>query len=323
MPRALFMAVLLCLAGAPPMLDAQPVKLPRIGVISGESPNRSPCLEALQRGLGELGYVEGRTHVLEVRWSEGRVETFPSLAADLVRQNVDLIVSTAGPAALAVKEATSSIPVVLASSFYPVELGVIASLAHPGGNVTGVVHFTPELMAKRVQLLKEAVPAASRFALLRLPGRAQNLVVRDMEGASRQLGVQLQVIEVRRAEDFPAAFVMAARGRAHAVLTTQGPLFFQHTAQLAQLSLKHRLPSLSGEPNAADAGLLLFYGPDVIEGCRRAAKYVDRVLKGTKPAELPVEQASKIELVINLGTARTLGLKLPQALLLRADRLIQ
>ena len=315
--------MLLALAGAPFALDAQPAKLPRIGVISGEFPNSSPCLEALLLGIGELGYVEGRTHVLEVRWSEGRVETFPSLAADLVRQNVDLIVSTAGPAALAVKEATSSIPIVLASSFYPVELGVITSLARPGGNVTGVVHFTPELMSKRVQLLKEAVPSAVRFAVLRVPGRVQDLVVRDMEAAGRQLGVQVQVIEVRRAEDFPTAFETAARGRSHAVLTTQAPLFFQHSVQLAQLALKHRLPSLSGEPNAADAGVLLFYGPDVLEGCRRAAKYVDRILKGTKPADLPVEQASRIELTINLKTAKSLGLKLPQALLLRADRLIQ
>ena len=317
---ALLIALLLCLGAAPPVLDAQPGKLPRIGVISGEFPTSSPCLEALRRGLAELGYVEGRTHVLEVRWSEGRVETFPSLAAELVRLNVDLIVSTAGPAALAVKEASPSIPIVLASSFYPVELGVIASLAHPGGNVTGVVHFTPELMAKRVQLLKEAVPTASRFAVLRMPGRVQDLVVRDMETAARQPRIQIQAIEVRRAEDFPGAFETAVRGRAHAVLTTQAPLFFQHSAQLA---LKRRLPSLSGEPNAADAGMLLFYGPDVIEGCQRAAKYVDRVLRGTKPADLPVEQASKIELVINLGTAKAISLKVPQALLLRADRLIQ
>ena len=174
---------------APLAAEAQPATVPKIGVLAS-FPNDDPCQEAVRRGLSEIGYVEGRTHVLEPRWSEGRSELFPGLAADLVRSKVDLIVSAAGPAAVTVKEATTSIPIVLASSFYPVELGVIASLARPGGNVTGVTHFTPELMAKRVQLLKEMVPRASRFALLRLPGRVHDLVVRDMEAAGRQLGVQ-------------------------------------------------------------------------------------------------------------------------------------
>jgi putative tryptophan/tyrosine transport system substrate-binding protein len=318
---AVVLAVSLTLA--PHTAEAQPGKVPRIGVIAGELPNKSPCIDALKRGLGELGYVEGRTHVFELRWAEGHMEAFPSLAAALVQRKVDLLVSAAGPAAEAVKQATTSIPTVLASSFYPVELGVIASLAHPGGNVTGVTHFTPELMAKRVQLLKEIAPTASRFAVLRLPGRVHDLVVRDMAAAARQLGVQLQVLEVRHAEDLSAAFDAAGGGRAEAVTSTQAPFFFQNNAKIAQLALKHRLPNLSGEPNAPEAGALMFYGPSIIEGCQRAAKYVDRILRGAKPADLPVEQPTKFELVINLRTAKALGLTVPQTLLLRADKVIE
>jgi putative ABC transport system substrate-binding protein len=300
MTRVVSTLILTVAALAAPLAAAAqvPTKVPRIGVVAGGFPKDDACVEALRRGIHELGHVEGRTLVLELRWSEGRVEPFPSLAADLVRLKVDLIVSTAGPAALAVKEATTSIPIVLASSFYPVELGVIASLAHPGGNVTGVTHFTPELMAKRVQLLKEAVPRVSRVAVLRLPGSIQDLVVRDMDAAARQLGIETQAIEVRTVEDLAAAFDTAVKNRAQAVMTTQGPFFNLNSGVVAQLALKHRLASLSGEPTAPAAGMLLFYGPNVIEGCRRAAYYVDRILKA-KPADLPVEQPTKIKLVIN------------------------
>jgi ABC-type uncharacterized transport system substrate-binding protein len=302
---------------------AQPTKIYKIGVLSGDFPPDSPCVEQLRRGLSDLGYSEGRTHVLEVRWAKGSIEAFPALAAELVRLKVDLIVSAAGPAAPAVKDATATIPIVLASSFYPVETGVIASLAHPGGNITGVTHFTPELMAKRVQLLKEAVPRASRVAVLRLPGRMQDLVVRDMDTAARQIGVKLQVIEIRSGDDLAAAFQTATRGRADAVMSTQSPVFVQNNVQIAELALKHRLPSLSGEPGAATDGALLFYGPNIFEGCARAAKYVDRILKGAKPADLPVEQPTKIELVINLKTAKALGLTIPPSLLLRADQVVE
>jgi putative ABC transport system substrate-binding protein len=247
----------------------------------------------------------------------------PGLVADLVRINVDVIVSASTPAAAVVKEGTTSIPIVLASSFYPVETGVIRSLAHPGGNVTGVTHFTPELMAKRVQLAKELVPRAARVAVLRLPGQLQDLVVRDMDAAARRLGIALRAIEVRGVEDLSAAFDAAVKGRAQAVMSTQGPFFWRHRSEMAQLSLKHRLPSLSGEPTAAEAGALLFYGPDVMEGCLRAAKYVDRILKGARPADLPVEQPTKIDLIINLKTAKALGLRVPQSLMLRADRVIE
>jgi putative ABC transport system substrate-binding protein len=319
--RSIFVIALLFCA-LPLAVQAQPAKVPRIGMISGGSPNQDLCAGPLRRGLRELGYVEGKTHVLELRYANGATDLYPRLAADLVKLKVDLIVSPSH-AAIAVKEATTSIPIVLASSFYPVELGVIASLAHPGGNVTGVTHFTPELMAKRVQLLKEVVPKASRIALLRLSGRLHDLVVRDMEAAARQLGIQLQVITVQHVDDLAAAFDAAIRGRAQAVMSTQGPFFVQNNVRIAELALKHRLPSLSGEPGAAQDGALLFYGPNVFEGCSRAAKYVDRILKGAKPADLPVEQPTKIEFIINLRTAKTLGLTLPQSLLLRADQLIE
>ncbi len=297
--------------------------MPKIGVLSLDFPDNATCVDRFRRGLGDLGYVEGRTLVLELRWAKDRVDLLPGLAADLVRSNVDLIVSASGPAAAVVKEATTAIPIVLASSFYPVEAGIIQSLAHPGGNVTGVTHFTPELMAKRVQLMKELVPKATRIAVLRLSGRLQDLVVRDMNAAARQLGIELQPIEVRGEEDIAAAFDTAIKGRAQAVMSTQGPFFWRLRSQIAQLALKHRLPSLSGEPTAAEAGSLLFYGPDVMEGCQRAAKYVDRILKGVKPADLPVEQPTKIDLVINVKTATALGLHVPQSLVLRADRVIQ
>jgi putative ABC transport system substrate-binding protein len=231
---------------------AQRAKVPTIGVLAGGFPNDDPCLDALRRGLTETGYVEGRTHVLEARFSEGRGELYPSLAAELVRLKVDLIVSVAGPAAQAAKEATASIPIVMASSFYPVELGVIASLARPGGNVTGVTHFTPELMAKRVQLLKEAVPKASRFAVLRLPGRVQDLVVRDMEGAARQLGIKLQVVEVRRVEDLSAAFDTAVRGRAQAIMSTQAPLFFRFFRTASSSRSSHSSSGCRASPASRD-----------------------------------------------------------------------
>jgi len=202
----------------------------------------------LKSGLGELGYVEGRTYVLEMRWAEGRMDAFPGLAADLVQRQVDLLISAAGPAAEAVKQATTSIPIVLASSLYPVELGIIASLARPGGNVTGVTHFTPELMAKRVQLLKEIVPTAARVAVIRLPGRIHDLSVKDRAVAARQLGLDLQVVEVRHVDDLSSAFSAAARGRVDAVVSTQAPFFLQNNAKMAQFALNSRAFRASRTP---------------------------------------------------------------------------
>jgi putative ABC transport system substrate-binding protein len=243
------------------------------------------------------------------------------MAAELVQLKVDLIVSFTGQRAI--RDATASIPIVMASGFYPVETGIVASLARPGGNITGVAMFTPGLMAKRVQILKEAVPKVSRVAVLRLEGEGSDLIVRDFEAAARRLGVQLQVIAVGRPEDLSGAFETAVRGGARALMTTQAPFFAINRAQIAELALKHRLPSLSGEAGAAAAGTLLFFGPNIpVAGCQRAAAFVDRILKGAKPAELPVEQPTVVELVVNLKTAKALGLTIPQSILRRADRVI-
>jgi putative tryptophan/tyrosine transport system substrate-binding protein len=314
------MGVVVVLLGA----EAQPRKVAQIGVLSLGFPDRpDDCVNALRRALDDLGYAEGRTHVFHFRWAGDRMDRLPDLAAGLVRMNPDVLVSASGPAALTAKESTGSIPVVLATSFYPVELGIIASLARPGGNVTGVTHVTPELIAKRVQLVKELVPGVARIAVIRLPGRLQDLVVRDMDRAARQLGVELQLIGVATADDLRAAFDIALRGRAQAVMTTQSSFFWHHRAEIARLALTHRLPTLSGEPGAAEAGMLVSYGPDVIEGCAHAARYVDRILKGARPADLPVEEPTRIKMVLNLKTAKALGIPVPASLLARADHVLK
>jgi putative ABC transport system substrate-binding protein len=304
---------------------AQPgARIPRIGVLSGSSADKDLCLQRFRQGLSELDYVEGKTHVLEVRRSEGRQEPIPRLAAELVGLKVDVIVSFTSEAHLSVKQATATIPVVMALSTYPVELGLVASLARPGGNITGLATFTPELMAKRVQILKEAVPTVTRVAVIREPGHRNDLIVRDYQTAAQKLGIALRIFEVRRLEDFAGAFQAAVRDRAQAVLSTQGPFFGLHGTQIAELALKHRLPSLSGEvPLGPEAGILLSYGPSPSHDCQRAASYVDRILKGAKPAELPVEQPTKIESIINLKTARALDLTIPPSLLIRATRIIE
>jgi len=311
------------LVSGPVTAGAQPDKVPQIGVLSGNSPREDRCLVEFRRGLGELGLVEGKTHTLQIQWAEGRSEPYPRMAADLVRLKVDLIVAFTSASSVVAKEATRSIPIVMASSTYPVETGLVASLARPGGNITGVANFTPELMAKRVQLLKEAAPTVSRVAVLRTEARLDDLIVRDMEAAARQLGLQMKIVEAKRSEDLPGALQAAVRGGAQAMMNTQSPFFALNRVQIAQFALKHRLPSLSGEQAAPDAGALLFYGPYIWEGCHRAAGFVERILGGAKPADLPVEQPAKVQLVVNLKTARALGLTLPPSILARADRVIE
>ena len=303
---------------------AQPrAKVPRVGVLSPGATDRDRCLTALRQGLSALGHVDGQTHALEARWSDGEGARFPRLAAELVHAQVDVIVTDSNQAAFAAKQATATIPIVMATSGYPVEVGLIAGLARPGGNVTGVATFSGELFVKRLQLLKEVVPTATRLGILRVPGEVQSLHVKDLEAAAPRLGVHLLVVTVERPGDLAPAFKVLVKGGVQAVMTTQGPFFGTNRAEIARLALAHRLPSLSGEVAAADAGTLLFYGPDVFEGCHRAATYVDRILKGAKPADLPVEQPTKVELAVNLKTARALRLTMPPALLARADRIIK
>ena len=305
---------------------AQPArKIPSIGVlVTGPPPGEHVCVLALRRGLEDVGYVEGRTHVLEVRWAEGRPEvTLPRFARELVALGVDVIVSVTSQGLVEAKPELTTVPVVMAASNYPVERGLVRSLGRPGGNITGMATFTSGMFEKRMQLLAEAVPGVSRVAVLRLPGEQNDFVVRDLEKSAQQLSLKLQVIEVQRPEDFPSAFAAAVRGSVQAIMTAQGPFFLQHIRKFADLALKHRLPSFSGEPTAAAAGVLMSAGASISASCYRAAMFVDRILKGAKPADLPVEQSTSIGLEINLKTAKVLGLKIPPSLLQRADQIIE
>jgi ABC-type uncharacterized transport system substrate-binding protein len=322
---ALVPILVVSLLAAPLAAEAQPAgKLPRIGALSPSAPEKSHCLPALRRGLTTLGYREGETHVLIVRWPEAETGSFDQAASELVKERVDVIVLFAGNISIsAVTQATGTIPIVMASSAYPVEQGIVTSLARPGGNITGVAAFTDQVIGKRVQLLKEAVPAASRVVVLRVPGQIQDHLVSGIDAAAHQVGVTLKVIEVRVAEDLPRAFQGAGRWGGQAVMTTQHPFFHNTRAQIAELALRYRLPSVSGEPGAAAAGTLMSYGPDIGASCQRSATYVHRILKGAKPADLPIEQPTKFDLVINMKTAKALGLTIPQSLLLRADQVIE
>ena len=297
-------------------------KVWRIGVLSGASRGIDLCTDAVRRGLESLGYIEGRTHHIELRRSEGQIDSFPRLAKELIQSRVDVIVVTS-LAIEAAKQATSTIPIVMSSSSYPVERGLIASLARPGGNITGQATHTGELMQKRLQLLKEASPKISRLAIFRLSGPVQDLFVHDLDTVARQMQVRTHIFELRRTEDLSGAFDAAARTGAEAIMLTQGPFFTVNRRPIAELALKHRLPSVSGEIGAAEAGTMLFYGPSITEGCERSAGYIDRIINGAKPADLPVEQPRKFELVINLKTAKALGLTIPPSLLARADLVIE
>ena len=305
---------------------AQPTKVAQIGIlVSGLPPGENTCVQVFRRGLAELGHVEGRTAVLHLRWADkGRPEEmFPGFAADLVKLGVDLIVSVTAQGLREAREAIAGVPVVMASSLYAVERGLISSLRSPGANITGLATFTGELHSKRLQLLTETMPGLSRVTVLRDPGDQSDLILHDLGQTARQLRVKLQVILVKRAEDFPAAFQAAVRDRAQAIMTTQSPFFHHNIGQIAELALKHRLPSLSGEPTAAEAGILMMHGANrIADACHRAASFADRILKGAKPRDLPVEQPTKYELVVNLKTARALGLTIPPTTLVRADRVI-
>jgi putative ABC transport system substrate-binding protein len=309
--------------GNPAASEAQPTgTIARIGLLRSGSPP-DPFVEAFRDGLRELGYVEGRNLVIEYRWAKGRDELLPGLAADLVRLKVDVIVTSGAPALLASKHATSEIPIVMAVTGDPVGLGLVASFARPGGNITGLAYQTDELAGKWVQLLKEAVPGVSRVAALadRRGGGQQG---RTAEVAAQSVGVRLQVLTVGRPDDFETAFAKVKREHAEALIVLGSPFFSTHRARLVELAARHRLPAMYHQREFVEgAGGLMSYGPDFRDLFRRAATYVDKVLKGATPGNLPVEQPSKFELVINLRTAKTLGLTIPLSLLQRADRVIE
>jgi putative ABC transport system substrate-binding protein len=298
-------------------------KVWRVGYLSLAS-GPSPRSEALRQGLHELGYVAGQNIAIEDRWAEGDLDRARGAAADLVRLNVEIIV-TGGPQATgAAKEATTTIPIVMAVDYDPVGAGFIASLARPGGNITGLSALNPELSGKRLGLLKEIVPRLARIAVLWNPSEPNaETYWRETRLAARAMGVQPQSLEVRVPRDLQGAIQAARRGRANAVTVLTDPVTLYHRAQLADLAAKHRLPAIYSERLFVEAGGLMSYGANDREMHRRAALFVDKILKGAKPSELPVEQPTTYELVINLKTARALGLTIPPSLLQRADQVIE
>jgi putative ABC transport system substrate-binding protein len=329
MERRTFLGALASgLLAAPLAAEAQQAtRVWRIGLLDYGSPDAARLFwwRAFRDGLRELAYVEGQNVVFQPRWGNGQVSRLQGLANELVAAKVDILVTAGNPASLAAKQATSSIPIVTANGPDPVELGLAASLARPGGNVTGLTSVSSELAAKRLGLVKELIPQVSRVAALwDRTARGSVLNVRDTEGAARSLGIALQSVAVRPdPKEYDAAFVAMKRGRAGAVIVVQSSAFFAGYQRISDLALTHRLPSVGGSKEYPEAGGLISYGADYPDLFRRAAVFVDKILKGAKPADLPVEQPNKFELVINLKTAKALGLTIPPSLLQRADQVIE
>jgi ABC-type uncharacterized transport system substrate-binding protein len=327
--RLRFVVAAVCLLAAPLVVDAQPVeKVYRIGYMS--IPSRESAGDLINRvflpALRERGLVDGKNLVIEWRWADGKPERLAGFAAELVALGVDLIVAPQSDSALAAKRATHTTPIVHVLAGDPVTDGLAASLAHPGGNVTGLTSTAgPEIDGKRLELLKEAT-GTTRAAVLWNPARGYPSVEHGLQQVrmdSRPLGVHLQVLEARGPDQFEPAFATMARGRADALLSLTDSMFWLHRQRLAELERKHRLPTLHGLREHVEAGSLMAYGPDLADLFRRTAIYVDKILKGAKPADLPVEQPMKFELVINLKTAKALGLTIPPWLLQQADRVIK
>lgn len=303
---------------APSAALAQQAKRPyRIGLIVDGSPR------SIEQGLHDLGYVEGRDFVLEIRRPRGRSERFDAIASDLVREKVDVIVAANPNAVMSAKRATASIPIVMMHTPDPVQLGLVASLAKPGGNITGVTTLSADLSVKQLELLKEAVPKVSRVAILWNPGNPWHpATVKTLRASGASLGLQLRDVELRGADDFDAAFRGMTAERVEAVLVLADPLTFFHRKRLADLAITHRLPMMGPLRDYAEAGCLLSYWADEADVYRRVASYIDRILRGFDPGNLPIEQPTKFELVANLHTARLLGITIPPSVLLRVDRVI-
>jgi putative tryptophan/tyrosine transport system substrate-binding protein len=318
-----FTALLLTLSL--PAQAQQPKNVPRIGVlVGGSASSDSARIDALRQGLHELGYVEGKNIVIQYRYAEAKVDRLSGFAAELVRTKVDLIV-TAGPAATgAAKEATNTIPVVMAQVNDPIGAGFVANLARPGGNITGLSVMAPELSGKQLEILKEIVPRLSRVAVLGTstqPGNAQTL--KGTEIAARALGVQLQYQEIGGAKDIETAFRDARKGHVDGLLLLSSPVLFIHRAKIVELATKSRLPAIYYQIEYVEDGGLMTYSANVVDLWRRTAAYVDKILKGAKPADLPVEQPKKFEFVVNLKAAKQIGLTIPPNVLARADKVIK
>jgi ABC-type uncharacterized transport system substrate-binding protein len=307
----------------------QPMKVPRIGFVSGRgSPTPTtydPNTEAFRQGLKDLGYVEGKNIVIEYRGAEGKADTIPGLVAELVQLKVDVFVSGTLPAIRSAKQATKTIPIVMVTTVDPVATGLVDSLARPGGNITGLTRLTRELSGKRLELLKEVVPGITRVGVLRAAeGPASAIAFKEYEAAARLLKLQLQSLEVRGPNaDLEGTFQTAVKGQASAFITVTGDLLIRYPKRIADLAIKNRLPSMYEVSEYVEAGGLMSYSASNAEAFRRAAYFVDKILKGSKPADLPVEQPTKFELIINLKTAKQIGVTIAPEVLARADKVIQ
>jgi len=302
----------------------QPGGLHRIGWLSPASAaDGLPNLEALRAGLREFGYVEGQNITIEARWADGRSERLPQLAGELVRLPVDVLCTAGSQASAAAKRATSTIPIVFANVAFPDQTGLVASYPRPGGNITGIAFIGPEY-GKRLELLKEAQPRLSRVALIYNPdNRGSVLALQETQRWATDLSIRLEPHKFRGPQDFEKVFGAIAGKRPEALMTTADPLIASYRRRIVDFAAKHRLPSMYPTRDFVIAGGLMFYGGSIAEMYRRGAAYVDRILKGTKPADLPVEQPIKFDMVINLKTAKSLGMSIPQSLLLRADEVIE
>jgi ABC-type uncharacterized transport system substrate-binding protein len=303
---------------------AQTPAIPRIGYLASSGPSMTGRLvAALRQGLSDLGYIDGQTIALEVRQAEGRNERMPELAAELIGLKVDVLLAASSPGVQAAKKATTTIPIVMVASD-PIGLGLVASLARPGGNVTGLSYFNEAIIAKRAQLLQDLVPGLVRVAVLRNPDVAIHATFwQKTEAAARKLGMTLQPLDIRGPEDFEAAFTAATRWDARALIVFDDGLTIAHRPRIVALAASSRLPAMYGLREFPDDGGLISYGPSFVDLLRRAATYIDKIIKGTKPADLPVEQPTKFELVINHKAASALGLTLPTTLLAQADDVIE
>jgi putative ABC transport system substrate-binding protein len=323
MDRRAFVWRTLSLLAAPLTVEVQSLaKIPRIGLLTISAP--SPAHEAFRRGLQEFGYTEGRTIAIEVRSAEGRPDRLPSLAAELVRLKTDILVTSGELGISAARQATRTTPIVMAVVGDPVATGFVTSLARPGGNVTGLTNLASGLEPKRLQLLKEAVPRVARVAVLRNPrNRLSRIYWDETVAAAKALGVTLRPVDAADTRELVSAFELVRKERADALSMQPDSFFFAERVRIAGLAVKNRLPSMHDAREFVDAGGLMSYGPSITDLWRRAATYVDKILKGAKPADLPVEQPTMFELVINLKTAKALGLTIPQTVLARADEVIR
>jgi putative ABC transport system substrate-binding protein len=310
---------------APHQVAAQPAKARRIGFLgSGSAAAMVQPIEALKAGLRELGYVEGKNITVEYRWGDGKPERLAEFAAELLRLKVELIVVWGTPAALAVKQASTAVPIVMVSVGDPVSTGLVAELARPRGNVTGMANLNETVIPKQVELLMQVLPGVNRVAILHNPNNPSLAPqLKSGEASARALGMQTQVIEARAANDLDSAFSRIVSGRAAAVLVLSDPLYFSERRRIAELATKHRVPTVFSRSEYVEAGGLMSYGASMSEQFRGGAKYVDKILRGANPAELPVEQASTFELVISLKTAQAVAARVPESLVLRADRVIR